>query len=369
MATSATPYLHPVTRVTFAALGAAALAQLSSFLLPAHLTPAALLRRLLGRGGAPAAGTAATATSPPRQTAEDDDALYEEMLLSDARVRLCRLAPPLLTAICGYNPAADAAEPVPGLQAFEHIKSRTHCLFAKRARVWGSRAWDPALDVAANVERSLAAFALFASVQRDLDGFVFSMAKPGASSTLADHAANVRALLNALSARDPSGYNAMTRSFIGKRGQSGSEDDLSQSLQTNNPPTTPQPPPPNPNKGWIFSFAREEFFVTTFGACYGADNARYTYGLTDHTFVLFQPYHSFLTHHVGQDTGETHWDAPQTARDHIRCRFRAAGQEYYIPEHPQSFPVAMTIVPPLHLDEPFLEWWREDADIPATAAE
>jgi hypothetical protein len=64
-------------------------------------------------------------------------------------------------------------------------------------------------------------------------------------------------------------------------------------------------------RGWVFSYGGEEFFVTTFAACYDHTNARYAYGVSDRSFVLFQPYSSFLLHNVGSDTSETNWENPQ----------------------------------------------------------
>ena len=45
------------------------------------------------------------------------------------------------------------AEEVESLQNFEIIKSQTECLFAKRARLWGSPDWKEELNLEENVLR------------------------------------------------------------------------------------------------------------------------------------------------------------------------------------------------------------------------
>jgi hypothetical protein len=44
-------------------------------------------------------------------------------------------------------------------------------------------------------------------------------------------------------------------------------------------------------------------------------------------------------------------------RDHIRCRFKAHGQEYFIPKDVIAFPVALQYVPPMQLSDALVPWW------------
>ena len=60
---------------------------------------------------------------------------------------------------------------------------------------------------------------------------------------------------------------------------------------------------------------------------------------------------------MGSDTAVTNWDHPVTSRDHIRIRFRQHGQQYFVPDDPQTFPVALQYVPPMFLPEPLVKWW------------
>jgi hypothetical protein len=130
-------------------------------------------------------------------------------------------------------------------------------VFAKQARVWCSRPWDPTLSFEDNVRRSLPAFSLFCSTQKNIDGFGFEIAFPGAGSTVDSLASILNTLLRLLSDLDPSGGHCMRVSYAFKR-------------------------------GWVFAYGGEEFFITAFASCYGMDNARYGYGCEDHVFVLFQ---------------------------------------------------------------------------------
>ena len=50
---------------------------------------------------------------------------------------------------------------------------------------------------------------------------------------------------------------------------------------------------------WVFEYNGSEFFVTSFAPCYSATSSRFAFGV-DSSFVLFQPYHSFLLHNVGR---------------------------------------------------------------------
>jgi hypothetical protein len=44
--------------------------------------------------------------------------------------------PSTLVALCGYDPSSE--EHLPALRSFSPIKENTHCVFARKARVWGS---------------------------------------------------------------------------------------------------------------------------------------------------------------------------------------------------------------------------------------
>ena len=154
---------------------------------------------------------------------------------------------------------------------------------------------------------------------------------PGAR-TLSELCAAVRAVLGTLSKQDPSGRCCMSKTWAFKR-------------------------------GWVFSFNGAEFFVTTFAPCYGAGSSRFAFGERDASFVLLQPYHSFLLHDVGSDTPTTNWERPRTARDRIRVGFRNAGRPYPIPANPTSYPVAHNFVYPLvSMGTEVVRWWEAGSD-------
>ena len=100
-----------------------------------------------------------------------------------------------------------------------------------------------------------------------------------------------------------------------------------------------------------------ELFVTTFAPCYDKSNPRFAFG-EQSSFVLFQPYSSFLLHGVGSDTPHTVWHRPKTVRDRIRVNFKLAGRPYPIPPNPATFPIARSFVYPLDaMSGSVVEWW------------
>lgn len=260
---------------------------------------------------------------------------YMASLERDRHVHRCRCDSALRLSLCGYDPASTALR---SLARFEPIKRGTQCVFARRAILWGSRDCDTHEHAHENVQRSLQAFLLFASLQEGVDGFLFEV--PGAR-TLPELCAGVRAVLGTLSSHDPSGRCCMAKTWAFKR-------------------------------GWVFSFNGAEFFVTTFAPCYGAGSSRFAFGECDSSFVLLQPYHSFLLHNVGSDTPTTNWERPQTTRDRIRVGFRNAGRPYPIPADPTIYPVAHNFVYPLDsMGGEVVRWWDAescDAEAPEPAA-
>jgi hypothetical protein len=69
------------------------------------------------------------------------------------------------------------AETTDSLRDFERIKSRTECIFAKRAKIWGSPNWNKTLSLDENIFRMLPTFLKFVICCEtvDLDGFVIQL--------------------------------------------------------------------------------------------------------------------------------------------------------------------------------------------------
>ena len=247
---------------------------------------------------------------------------YLKSLAKTSHVLPCSLDSKFLTAICDYDPSSLS---LASLSSFQVVKDRSQCLFAPKSRLWGSQDWNSELDLELNVGHSLKAFIVFASVQLGVDGFLFDIQGPSVGDTVGHFATTVRNVLKFLSDNDPSGYHCMSKSFIGSR-------------------------------GWVFSFCGTEMFVTCLAECYPCNHSRYTFGVEGHAYLLFQPYYSFLANKVGNDTPHTNWTHPKTMRDKIRCNFRKHDREYFIPHHP-SFPVALTMVPPISLHGDHIKFW------------
>eukprot|EP00049_Salpingoeca_infusionum_P014353 m.268276 g.268276 ORF g.268276 m.268276 type:complete len:372 (+) comp15655_c0_seq1:142-1257(+) len=267
---------------------------------------------------------------------------------------VCELPVSTMEVICGYNPCDST---LPCHRAFAPIKQNTHCVFAKRARAMGSAQRFSVNLVLAYVQSqsrddtpsktsltelatgatqqqqtlvsalmsesgdtykplrdTLRAFTLFASMHNRMDAFVVDMGI--ASQTVEEHGKVTNALLRFLSDCDPSSNHCMNSPQLGKR-------------------------------EWTFEFAGAQFFVTTFSPAYGKDSSRYPFGVNHTSFVLFQPYSSFLLHGVGRETpmSQTNWVNPTSLRDLTRARFFESGMRYCIPEHPGNFPLTRHIVP------------------------
>lgn len=223
------------------------------------------------------------------------------------------------------------------VQRFDGVRQHTHCVFARRAVLWGND-WrsegsedstSESCTLNANIPR-LYRFCLEVESGKPLDGFIFEIRGVRYSTDLDTFASTVRRVLMGLSAGDPAGADCMKSSSSIAR------------------------------KGWYFQFAREPLFVTTFAPCYPSANPRFQFGIhPDSCFVLLQPEESFLRHDLPPDKpySATNWVSPEDVRDRIRSNFRCHGREYRIPET-VSYPPAEFVVASLDvLSDPSVRFW------------
>lgn len=214
--------------------------------------------------------------------------------------------------VCDYDPTDCEA-----LRRFRPVVQGSRCLFARGARLWGSREYDSSNSLEANVQATAPTFLQFllrGEVEK-LDGFVFEVRSSKAGDVRAV-GETVRRVLSCLSRLDPSGEDCMSKSYIH---------------------TT----------AWHFTFSRVPIFITSFASCYPRSHCRFAYGAPpDSVFVLLQPEYSFLHHGMVHDRPDTNWDEPRDMRDRIRISFRRAEQAYFIPPS-ISYPVVEHIVKPL----------------------
>jgi len=223
-----------------------------------------------------------------------------------------RVAAAVMNMVCDYDPGRCGA-----LERFEPVVRGSRCLFARSAQLWGSREYDSARTVEANVQASaptLLQFLLRGEEER-LDGFLFEI-RNVAATDIHEVGEAVRRVLACLAQLDPAGEDCMGKSYIH-------------------------------TSAWHFTFAKVPIFITTFAPCYPRNHCRFSYGSPkDSVFVLLQPEYSFLHHGLVHDRPTTNWEKPQDMRDRIRVSFRQAGQEYVIPPS-VSYPVVEHIVKPL----------------------
>jgi hypothetical protein len=120
-----------------------------------------------------------TARSLSRNSIEtptgSDTEKYLKSVAQSSGVHLCRLKPSTLEAICGYDPTAGGRT---ARQMFAPIQNNTHCIFAKRAKLWAAPDWDASLTIEETLSGSLRAFALFCTLQQGVDGFLFAVPAP-----------------------------------------------------------------------------------------------------------------------------------------------------------------------------------------------
>lgn len=236
----------------------------------------------------------------------------------------------VVSTLCDYDPTACEA-----LYRFRPVTSQSKCLFAKAAKLWGSRNFDLKMSLEENVRRSVPTLVrmLEHSESEGIDGFVFEV-RSGTSasqqhgSSVEKFAACVNTVLGTISDMDPRGRGSARKSYIGDR-------------------------------AWHFVFAGHPIFITTFAPCYSPSSSRTQYEADSSScFILLQPESSFLRHDLPHDTPHTSWDQPKTIRDRIRISFERAGQSYFIPPS-VSYPASEHIVKPLVDDgKAVVRWWE-----------
>jgi len=207
--------------------------------------------------------------------------------------------------------------------------NHTQCTFAKKAKIWGSKDWDPLLSLEANVEQNITSLTLFLELGKGLhlEGFVFEVRGNQYGSTFEIFGDTVRRVLSAISKNDPHGVDCMSKSYIDK-------------------------------KGWWFEFNNEFIFVTTFAGCYPENHSRYMFNTDKEScFVLLQPEYSFAWRNIECGIEPTNWTEPSCIRDIIRVNFKNHGRNYIFND--DFDPVgAHTIVKPIALDGAHVEWWK-----------
>lgn len=248
----------------------------------------------------------------------------KEAASRDASRRRHRVAAAVMDLVCDYDPLGCKT-----VQRFQPVVKNSRCLFAKSAKLWGSRDYDESKSIEDNVKSSVPMLLqmLLRGEEEGFDGFVIEViANPNICVNDVDEFANVvRRVLFAISDCDPAGERSARKNYVH-------------------------------TSAWHFVFAKFPIFVTTFAPCYGIDSSRHSYG-ADSVFILLQPEYSFLNHDIPADTPDTNWEAPMTIRDRIRKSFRTAGQSYTIP-CTTHYPAAEHIVPPTKIGGCPIRWWE-----------
>ncbi|KAK3603516.1 hypothetical protein CHS0354_030375 [Potamilus streckersoni] len=212
------------------------------------------------------------------------------------------------------------------LDRFERIKVNSNCLFARKAKIWGSPPWKEQLSLEENIYRLIPMFLRFTILcqSQKLDGFLIELPGVKFGNDVMVFASAFRRVLQVLSDHDPAEFYCMDKSYLGKR-------------------------------GWVFEFNKCTFFITTFAPFYPETHPRYAFRCSD-CYILFQPEVSFAFHDLPPDSTETNWVNPTNTRDKIRVAFRQAGRGYDVPQS-LNFPMSHDMIRPISGADPIIEWW------------
>ncbi|KAL4221693.1 hypothetical protein ACF0H5_019948 [Mactra antiquata] len=265
---------------------------------------------------------------PPRsQQSQDRRAMKTKDILSELYPRKTDAEQEKMFADSLIKLVQYDVEDTPSLQRFKTISVNSNCSFARKAKLWGSPAWQEGLTLEDNIYRLIPMFLKFTvyCVHDKLDAFLIELPCDEYSTSIEKFGDAIYRVLKTLSDNDPGEMYCMNKSYIGKR-------------------------------GWVFEFNKITFFITTFAPFYPEDHPRYSFG-ADNSYILFQPELSFAFHDLPSDTPHTNWEEPVTVRDKIRVAFKDAGRPYKIPDsiyHPMSD----EILRPIKETDSIYEWWK-----------
>eukprot|EP00047_Mylnosiga_fluctuans_P014346 m.37681 g.37681 ORF g.37681 m.37681 type:complete len:358 (+) comp5458_c0_seq3:112-1185(+) len=322
---------------------------------------------------------------PPEGT---DRTKYLTAVSKERHVYISKLPPPSLALLCGYDPTCSDNT---ARHDFEVVRLNTHCSFARTAVLWSAADWDDALSLEDNLQRSTRAFALFSALQHGVDGFLVAIPPAGVAAAAATvpatstgarsacppsdrtimescpHMARMSIKLRQCSTRAPADdaaegggdHVAAEGSVAALRAHAHVVARVLEFFSADDPVRPHRASRGAGGRGWAFHHAGVDMFVTTFSDCYPVNHARYAFGAHG-SFVLFQPYSSFLLHDVGEESAHTNWTCPRTPREHIRAAFKRNGRPYAVPQSP-AHTDSMCAVPGLQ-PATAVRWWA-DCDI------
>jgi NTP pyrophosphatase (non-canonical NTP hydrolase) len=152
------------------------------------------------------------------------------------------------------------------LKRFGNIVRSTDCIFATRAKIWGSFDYNQSMSIEENMSRNIGLLERFNKVAfyEGLDGFVIEVLGDD-GDTLINLSDTVRRVLKYFSDNDPSGIHCMDQDKL--------------------------------RPDWRFSFGGKTFFITTFAPCYPENHPRHSKNPSS-VFIFLQPEFSFDHHGI-----------------------------------------------------------------------
>ncbi len=211
-----------------------------------------------------------------------------------------------------YDPTLSVA-----LKNFSPLQSKTYCVYAKQAKLWGASKYDETLSFEDNMFLVVPQLIRFTRIapSEHLDGFIIELPSKGFGDTLDNLARTMNRFLRYLNKYDPKESKCLNLDLESKK--------------------------------WQFNFNGLDLFVIAFAPLYPESNGRNS--ASDKTFIFVQPQVMFKKK-IGRDK-------IKEVKNMIRENFDSHGQSYRgnIMENDLE---SQKFVKPLYANDPPVKWWE-----------
>lgn len=201
--------------------------------------------------------------------------------------------------------------------AFERLRARTFCPFARKSKVRYTRVWNDAVDYAANIENQAKDLEQFVDEQDSYKahGYVSQIRLGARSSVFESVKREFARYLVELSKHDTSCRACLQQDIVDKQ--------------------------------WQFTFKNARLFLNVFAPCYDGNHSKYIED-RDSIYIFFQPEGSFDL--CGIDSSNV------ATRISIRSAFAENGSGYSAELIDARVEAAIYMFPRSEADEP-VAWW------------
>lgn len=211
-----------------------------------------------------------------------------------------------------YDPTLSLA-----LKNFKNLQSKTFCVYASAARLWGASKYNELKSFEDNMFIFLPQIIRFTKIapSEHLDGFIIELPTPYFGDNIDNLSRTMKRFLTYLNKFDPKESTCLTGGFESKK--------------------------------WQFNFNDLDLFVIAFAPFYPETNARHS--RSDKTFLFLQPQVMFKKKIARNKIAE--------AKELIRVNFDNNSQSYRGPIMDLDYE-SLKFVKPLHVNDPPIKWWE-----------